>query len=80
MLDEIVLVEVAEMECLFVARRRSFKSFVALQPEEELRVFAEIETRVHPLNKHIYGDVLSVTGKVAVVRKAVQQGTRGPAW
>lgn len=71
MLDEIVLVEVAEMECLFVARRRSFKSLVALQPEEEFRVFAEIETRVHSLNECIYGDVLAVMGKVAMVRKAV---------
>lgn len=72
MLDEIVFVEVAEMEGCLVARRGGFKGLVALQPKEELRVFTEIETRMHPLKESIYGDVSAVTGKVAVVRKTVQ--------
>lgn len=80
MLDEIVLIEVAEVECVFVARRGGVKRLVALQSKEELRVFAEVETSMHSLNELIHGDVLAITGKVAMVCEAVQQGTRGPAW
>lgn len=76
-LDEVVRDEVAEVEGLRVAGGGGRQRLVALQPEEELGVLAQVEAGVHALDERVDGDVAPCAGEVAVVCEGVEQRAGG---